>query len=377
MDVSSEMIHALLPVFLVSTLGASALTLGWIEGVAEATASTAKLFSGALSDAWGRRKPLVALGYGLAAATKPLFPLATVPAHVLVARFVDRIGKGIRGAPRDALIADLTPPALRGASYGLRQALDTAGAFAGPLLAVGLMAASGGSFRLVFWIAVIPAVAALGLVLLGVEDVAPEPGPRRLRSPIERAELVALRGPFAAILLVAALAGLARFSEAFLVLRARDAGLSATLVPLTLVAMNAAYTLSSYPAGALSDRLDRRVLLALGFLLLAASDLVLALATGVGAVLAGVALWGLHLGLTQGLLAALVADAAPAPARGTAFGVFHLTTGAATLLASVLAGALWDGPGPRATFSAGAALALLAALGLALVRDHRPAVGRA
>jgi hypothetical protein len=248
MDTSSEMIHALLPVFLVSTLGASALAVGWIEGVAEATASVAKLFSGAISDAWGRRKPLVALGYGLAAATKPLFPLATAPLHVLVARFVDRVGKGIRGAPRDALIGDLTPPALRGASYGLRQALDTFGAVAGPLLAVGLMAATGGDIRAVFWLASIPALAAVALVLLGVEDVAAEPGPRRLRSPIQRAELRALGAPFLAILGVAALCGLARFSEAFLVLRAADAGLSATLVPFTLVAMNAAYTASSYPA---------------------------------------------------------------------------------------------------------------------------------
>ena len=373
MDTSSEMIHALLPVFLVSTLGASALTVGWIEGVAEATASVAKLFSGTLSDAWGRRKPLVALGYGLSAATKPLFPLATTPLHVLVARFADRIGKGIRGAPRDALIGDLTPPALRGASYGLRQALDTFGAFAGPLLAVGLMAATGGDFRRVFWFAVIPALLAVALVLFGVEDVSPEPGPRRLRSPIHRAELRALGGPFLAILVVAALSGLARFSEAFLVLRASHAGLSATLVPFTLVAMNAAYTASSYPAGALSDRMDRRALLALGFLVLVASDLVLAFRPGIVQVLVGVALWGLHMGLTQGLFAALVADATPPAVRGTAFGVFHLTTGGATLVASVVAGALWERPGPHATFLAGAALAVLATLSLALVRDHRPA----
>jgi MFS family permease len=372
MDLSSETIHALLPVFLVSTLGASALTLGWIEGVAEATASVAKLFSGVLSDAWGRRKPLVAVGYALAAATKPLFPLATAPAHVFAARFVDRVGKGLRGAPRDALIADLTPAASRGASYGLRQALDTLGAVGGPLLAVGLMAASAGDVRFVFWVAAIPALAAVLLVLVGVEDVAPEPGPRPLRAPIRAAELAALGGPFAALLVVAALGSLARFSEAFLLLRASDAGLSATLVPLTLVSMNVAYAASSYPVGALSDRLGRRALLGVGFGVLVAADLALALAPGVAAVFAGVALWGLHLGLTQGLFAALVADVAPPRVRGSAFGVFHLTTGAATLAASVLAGALWDGLGPDATFLAGAAAAGLAACAVALVRPSEP-----
>jgi len=372
MDLSSEMIHALLPVFLVSTLGASVLTVGWIEGVAEATASVAKLFSGVLSDAWGRRKPLVALGYALAAATKPLFPLATAPAHVFAARFVDRVGKGLRGAPRDALIADLTPAASRGASYGLRQALDTLGAVGGPLLAVGLMAASAGDVRFVFWVAAIPALAAVLLVLAGVEDVAPEPGRRLLHAPIRRAELSALGRPFAALLVVAALGSLARFSDAFLVLRALDAGLSATLVPLALVSMNVAYAASSYPAGALSDRLGRRALLGVGLGVLAVAVLILALAPGLAGVLAGVALWGLHLGLTQGLFAALVADAAPPGVRGSAFGVFHLTTGAATLAASVLAGALWDGLGPDATFLAGAALAALAACALVLVRSAWP-----
>ena len=372
MDLSSEMIHALLPVFLVSTLGASALTLGWIEGVAEATASVAKLFSGVLSDAWGRRKPLVALGYGLAAASKPLFPLASAPAQVLAARFIDRIGKGLRGAPRDALIADLTPAAVRGASYGLRQTLDTLGALGGPLLAVGLMAASSGNVRLVFWVAAIPAVGAVLLVLAGVEDVAPEVRPGPLRPPLRLRELAALRGPFAALLVVAVLGALARFSEAFLVLRALDAGLSATLVPLTLVAMNAAYAASSYPAGALSDRLGRPALLGLGFGVLAAADLALALASG----RRGRARGGRALGPPprplQGLFSALVADAAPPGVRGSAFGVYHLTTGAATLAASVLAGALWDGPGPEATFLTGAALAGLAAGALALLRSRWP-----
>lgn len=384
MDVSSEMIHALLPVFLVSTLGASALAVAWIEGVAEATASVAKLFSGALSDAWGRRKPLLALGYGLAAATKPLFPLAAAPAHVFVARFVDRVGKGLRGAPRDALIGDLTPPALRGAGYGLRQALDACGAVAGPLAALALMAWTGGDVRLVFSLAVIPAVASFALVLLGVEDAAPEGGRARapasraaararLRLPFRRADLAALGRPFAALLFVTALAGLARPSEAFLVLRARDAGLALALVPLALVAMNLAYTLASYPAGALSDRAGRRALLGAGFALLAAADVLLALAPGVPLVLGGVALWGLHLGLTQGLFAALVADATPPALRGTAFGVFHLVTGAATLAASLLAGALWEASGPPAAFAASAALATLTALALPLLRPPRSA----
>ncbi len=368
MDVSSETIHALLPVFLVTVLGASTVAVGTIEGVAEATASVAKVFSGTLSDWLGRRKPLVVLGYGLAACTKPLFPIAGSVGAVFFARFVDRMGKGIRGAPRDALIADLAPEAARGASYGLRQALDTAGAVAGPLLAIGLMALFGGDFRLVFWCAVAPAAVSLALVVVGVEDVAPDPAAAASTPPFRAADLRLLGAGYWPILAVAAVLSLARFSEAFLILRAQSVGLSATWVPLALVAMNVAYAASSYPAGALSDRIGRGPLLAAGSALLAAGDLALALAGSVGAVLLGVVLWGLHMGLTQGLLAALIADASPARLRGTAFGLFHLVSGAAVLAASLAAGWLWQRFGAPATFLAGAALIPLALAGLGLVR---------
>jgi MFS family permease len=377
MDVSSEMIHALLPVFLVVSLGASALSVGLIEGVAEATASIAKLFSGALSDWLGRRKPLVVLGYGLAALTKPLFPLATSAGDVLFARFADRVGKGIRGAPRDALIADLTPETARGASYGLRQALDTAGAVAGPLLAIGAMALFAGDFRSVFWIAALPAAVAFALVVVGVEDRAAPAAAGALRSPIRRADLRLLGGAYWSVLAVAAALSLARFSEAFLVLRGQSLGLTATSAPLALVAMNVAYAGASYPAGALSDRIGRGTLLAAGFALLAASDVVLALASGVAGLLAGVLLWGLHMGLTQGLLSALVADTAPPAVRGTGFGLFHLASGVALLAASAVAGALWARFGPAATFLAGAALVGIALAGLGLARHRLAAEPRA
>jgi MFS family permease len=361
MDLSSETVHALLPVFLVSSLGASLVAVGWIEGLAEATASIVKVFSGVLSDRLARRKPLVALGYGLAALTKPVFPLAPSLAWVTAARCIDRVGKGIRGAPRDALLAELTPRELRGASYGLRQALDTAGAFAGPLLAVALMAATAGDLRRVFWFAVAPAAVAFALVLLGVDEPDPPAG-AVARAPLRRAALRGLGAPYAIVLGVGSVLALARFSEAFLVLRAADAGLPATLVPLVLVAMNATYTLSAYPSGALSDRIGRRGLLAAGLGVLVASDLVLAGSRGVAGVLAGVALWGLHLGVTQGLLAALVADAAPAALRGTAFGLFHLASGLALLAGSPAAGWLWQRFGPPATFLAGAAVVGVALL---------------
>ena len=377
MDVSSEMIHALLPVFLVTSLGASAVSVGLIEGVAESTASIAKLFSGALSDWLGRRKPLVLLGYGLAAFTKPLFPLANSVGTVLLARFVDRIGKGIRGAPRDALIADLTPENARGASYGLRQALDTGGAVAGPLLATFLMLLFAGEIRTVFWVAVAPAFVSFALVAIGVEDRRAPEVPSQARAPLRREELRRLGAAYWYVLAAAAVASLARFSEAFLVLRGQSLGLSAALAPLPLVAMNLSYAAVSYPVGALSDRIGRGALLAGGFAVLAASDAVLALASGSAGLYAGVLLWGLHLGLTQGMLAAMVADAAPAPVRGTAFGLFHLVSGLALLLASAAAGFLWASFGPRGTFLAGAALAGVAFVALVLARRRAAAlVGR-
>ena len=364
LDLSSEMIHSLLPVFLVTVLGASAMAVGTIEGIAEATASIAKVFSGVISDWVGRRKPLVLIGYGMAALTKPLFPLATGVTAVLAARFLDRIGKGIRGAPRDALIADLTPEAQRGAAYGLRQAMDTVGAFAGPLVAMGLMAASHDDFRLVFWVAVLPAVICVLLIAFGVEEPEATRPAAKAKFPIGRASLAQLTSRFWRVVAFAAVLTLARFSEAFLLLRAEGVGLAPTWVPMILIVMNVVYAASAYPCGKFSDNGGHRTLLVWGVVFLIAADLTLALAANVWAVGLGAAIWGLHMGATQGLLSALVADAAPADLRGTAFGVFNLMSGAALLAASVIAGGLWTWVGPAMTFYAGAAFSLIALAGL-------------
>jgi MFS family permease len=370
MDTSSEIVHSLLPVFLVTVIGASALSVGLIEGVAEATTSIVKVFSGVISDWIGKRKALIVIGYGLAAVTKPLFPLAGGTGLVFTARFIDRIGKGVRGAPRDALIADVTPPELRGAAFGLRQSLDTVGAFVGPLLAMALMAASGDNFRLVFWIATIPAAFAVLILVYGVREPAMPPGlaARGRRFPIRRSELARLDAAFWWLVAIASVLTLARFSEAFLLLAGQHAGMADALVPAIFVTMNLFYAASAYPFGRLADRVSRPALLLFGVALLVAADLVLATASGVLMVLAGAALWGLHMGATQGLLSALVADAVPDDLRGTAFGLYSLVTGVALLAASVVAGALWTAVGPGATFAAGAVFAALAGFGIAARR---------
>jgi MFS family permease len=370
MDFSSEIIHSLLPVFLVSVLGASALSVGLIEGIAEATASVAKVFSGVISDWLGRRKPLVLLGYGLAALTKPLFPLATSIGDVLTARFLDRIGKGIRGAPRDALIADITLPANRGAAYGLRQSMDTVGAFAGPVVAMMLMALTHDNFRLVFWVAVIPAFVCVMVIIFGVDEPEHTRPAAHAKMPVSRENMRQLSARFWWVVAFAAVLTLARFSEAFLLLRGADVGLAVTWVPMILIVMSGVYAASAYPFGKYSDQGGRRKLLIVGILLLIAADLILALANNYWLVGVGAAVWGLHMGATQGLLSALIADAAPAHLRGTAFGVFNLASGAALLAASVIAGGLWTVAGPAMTFYAGAALAGVALIGL-LVSAHQ------
>ena len=362
MDISSEMIHSLLPVFLVVNLGASVALVGLIEGVAEATASITKIFSGWLSDRLGKRKLLAIIGYGLGALTKPVFPLAMTPFAVFGARFADRVGKGIRGAPRDALVADITPPAIRGAAFGLRQSLDTVGAFIGPLVAVALMVALSGDIRRVFAWAVVPAVIAVLLLIFGVEEPAVSCTGNPVRPPVNWASIRTFGTPFWGVVALGAVFTMARFSEAFLVLRASDAGLHATLIPLVLVVMNTVYALVSAPAGSLSDRVDRRLLLLAGLVVLIIADVVLAWSHGIFGILVGVGLWGLHMGLTQGLLAALVVDAAPANLRGTAFGLFNLASGVAMLAASSVAGLLWSSQGPAATFLAGAVFAAIAAI---------------
>ncbi len=373
MDISSEMIHGLLPVYMVSVLGVSMVTVGFIEGVAEATAMITKVFSGALSDWLGRRKLLAAIGYGLAAFTKPVFPLATSVGWFVGARFVDRIGKGIRGAPRDALIADITPENVRGASFGLRQSLDTIGAFVGPLLAIGLMLASTNNYKLVFWIAVIPAFISFALIVFAVEEPAKKTGPKSDGPSLNLSDVKTFTGPFWAVVGIASVFTLGRFSEAFLVLKAQNAGMPIALVPLVMVVMNIVYALVSYPAGALSDRIGRNGILFAGIGMLVVADLILAFGTTVPAVLFGVAFWGLHMGLTQGLLAALVVDTAPAHLRGTAFGIFNLAGGIAMLAASVIAGGLWDAYGPRMTFLAGAAFTAVALAGIWFIQKYRAA----
>jgi MFS family permease len=354
MDMSSEIIHALLPIFLVGTLGASMVLLGMIEGLAEATAQIVKLFSGWLSDRLGNRKMLTLAGYGLAAAVKPLFPIAATPMAVVFARVADRIGKGIRGAPRDALVADITPPELRGAAFGLRQSLDTAGAFIGPLIAFMLMAFALFDVRTVLWFACIPALAAVAMLAFGIKE------PERAASgkPPPRLDAQTIRQLPRAFWLTCAMAAMfmmARFSEAFLIVKASDVGLSTAYIPLVLTVMSLAYALTSYPVGILSDRLGRRSFLIIGLLLLIAADIVLAQSSSISAMFAGVALWGLHMGFTQGILSTLVADAAPADLRGTAFGVFNFLSGIAAFAASVLAGWLWSASGSAATFHTGAA----------------------
>jgi MFS family permease len=370
MDVSSEMIHALLPVYLGTVLGTSMLTVGIIEGIAEATASITKIFSGALSDWLGKRKFLAAFGYGLAAFTKPIFPLAPSVGWLVAARFIDRVGKGIRGAPRDALVADLAPVHVRGASFGLRQSLDTIGAFLGPLLASALMWLTAGSFTSVFWIAVVPAFLAFVLITLAVHEPPRPVELRMVRSPLSSSEIRRLGSTYWLVALVAAVFTLARFSEAFLILKAQAVGLPISLVPAVLVVMNVVYALAAYPAGVLSDKINRATVLIAGLTLLVLADLALGVASDIAGVMVGVMLWGLHMGFTQGLLATLVADTAPAELRGTAYGMFNLLTGLAMLAASIVAGLLWDVAGPTATFLAGASFTLLALVGVLAVQGR-------
>jgi MFS family permease len=360
MDMSSELVHSLLPVLLAGGLGASALAIGLIEGAAEGLVMVTKVFSGYISDAVGKRKPLVLLGYGLAAASKPLFPLASSVFAVAFARMVDRFGKGIRGAPRDAMVGELAPAEIRGACFGLRQSMDTVGAVLGPLLAMVGLWLTAGNLRAVLWISVIPAVLCVLLIVVAVPE--PEHATRPARLPITREGLARLGSAYWRVVALGAVIALARFSEAFLVLRASGLGLPLPWIPMVLVVMSVVYTLTAYPVGHLSDRMPRRRLLALGMLVLAGADAVLATAHGFAALFVGIALWGLHMGMSQGILTTLVADTTPAEYRGTAFGMFNLVSGVALLAASAAAGALWDRFGPWAAFAAGGVLCILATL---------------
>jgi MFS family permease len=371
MDISSEMIHGVLPLFAVGTLGASAALLGLLEGIAEATAQVSKLFSGLLSDRWKNRKYLALFGYALSTLVKPLFPMATSLSGVFFARFVDRIGKGIRGSPRDALVADFTPPELRGAAFGLRQSLDTIGAFVGPLIAVLLIASFAFDLRTVLWVACVPALVAVLVLTFGIQE--PERAPDAKSKPSFNLSTAKNLGrPFWLVAALGAVVMLARFSEAFLVLRAADAKMTTAFVPLIMVVMSVVYSLSSYPAGALSDKWGRHGLLALGLVCLIVADLILAWAPTPLMVMLGVAMWGLHMGLTQGILSTLVADASPEDLRGTAYGVFALVSGAATLISSVVAGVVWDKARPATVFYVGATFAAFALIGTRMSHPNRP-----
>lgn len=365
MDLSSEIIHALLPLFLTTTLGVSVVMVRLIDGIAEAAASISKVFSGYVSDRIGRRKPLILLGYGLGALSKPFFALAGSAPVVLGARFADRIGKGLRGAPRDALVADVTPEAIRGRAFGLRQSLDTVGAFGGPLLAMALMAGFADDMRQVFWVAVIPAALAVLCVIFGVTEQRRPAHSETGEPPIRISDLKRLDRPFWIVVAIGVAFTLARFSEAFLILKASAEGLPLTFAPAVLVVMNVVYALGAYPAGIAADRFPARRLLGLGLIVLIFADLAIALMPGLPGVFAGIALWGLHMALTQGLMAKLVADRAPSDLRGSAYGVFNLAAGVAMLVASVVAGILWDRLGANSTFLAGAGFATVALIGLA------------
>lgn len=376
MDISSELIHSLLPVFMSVVLGSSMATIGIVEGVAEATAAVTKVFSGTISDYLGKRKFLLVLGYALAAFTKPIFPLANSIRWVFAARFVDRIGKGIRGAPRDALVADIAPPQLRGAAYGLRQALDSIGAFIGPLLAVVFMAWFANDIKAVMWVAVVPAFITVAILIVYVREPERSHAGTSAGTRLTWAGVSRLPLRYWLVVLLGAVFTLARFSEAFLVLRARDVGLALGHVPLVMIVMNVFYAAFAYPAGIAADRVSRRSLLLVGLAMLIIADVVLALATSPWMVFAGTALWGLHMAFTQGLLAKLVADTASKELRGTAFGLFNLVSGGALLLASVIAGTLWTAFGASATFLAGAVFATVTALGLLAYRAKPPTTGR-
>lgn len=363
MDVSSEMIHSLLPLFMATTLGASVIIIGIIEGVAEATALMLKVFSGVISDYVGKRKGLALLGYGLGALSKPLFAIAPTSGMVFSARMIDRIGKGIRGAPRDALVADVTPPEIRGAAYGLRQALDTIGAFLGPLLAVALMFLWDNDFQSIFWVAAIPAVLSIALLGFGLKEPNTSVVQKRT-NPLRRENLKKLSAAYWWVVAIGSIFTLARFSEAFLVLRAQQMAIPLFAIPLVMVAMNLVYSLTAYPFGKLSDRMSHSKMLQSGLLVLIAADIVLALSSHWSTLLAGVALWGIHMGMTQGLLAAMVAHTAPPELRGTAFGMFNLMSGIALLLASAGAGVLWEMLGAASTFYAGAIICVVTLIGM-------------
>jgi len=376
MDISSEFVHSLLPIFMTTILGTSIITIGIIEGVAEGAAAVTKVFSGVISDYCRKRKFIAVAGYTLSAITKPIFPLAATTGWVFGARFVDRIGKGIRGAPRDALVADIAPQRLRGAAYGLRQSLDSVGAFVGPLLAVMFMIWFANDIKSVLWVAVAPAFIAVFLLITAVHEPNHPEHPAKRKDYLALTDIKRLSLRYWLVVLLGAVLTLARFSEAFLILRARDVGLAIGYVPAIMIVMNIVYALFAYPAGAAADRVSARTLLIFGLMILVSADIVLAVAELPWVTFLGAAFWGLHMAFTQGLLSKLVADTAPVEFRGTAFGVFNLSSGIALLLASIIAGLLWSSFGASFAFIVGGSFAVLAMVGLLFYRPELMAGGR-
>lgn len=364
MDVSTEIVHSVMPIYLVTVLGASPMLVGAIDGVAEATASIMKVFSGALSDWVGRRKPLAIAGYGMAAITRPILPFASTVTEIFALRILDRIGKGVRVAPRDALVADHVRPEILGAAYGLRQGLDTIGALVGPIIAAIVLASSNNDFQWVFWVSCIPAALCVLIISLGVSEAARPADRPRPAFPLRPSQVRRLRGVFWGSMAIIMLLLIPRFSEGFLLLKAQQSGISVTWVPLLLAAVNLVAAPVSFPAGRLSDRIGRRHLVMSGFAVLVAAQLVLTVTDGPIGVLVGALFWGLHLGMTQGVLAAMIVDHAPADLRGTAFGVFHVASGLAVLVGSFGAGWIWDQLGSTTMFATAAAIGVagLAAL---------------
>jgi len=359
-DVSSEMIYPLLPIFLTSVLGMGTTFVGLVEGVAEATASLLKLFSGWLSDRWGKRKSLVVFGYTISTLIRPLVAAATAGWHVLLIRFLDRVGKGIRTSPRDALIADSSTEGEQGKAFGFQRAMDHAGAVVGPLLAFFLLTFITQQYRLIFWLAFIPGIAALVTLVRGVSEKKSRP----LEPPSSKVHLT-LRpfdSRFKAFLLIVILFTLGNSSDAFLLLKAKDAGIPVSLIPILWVVLHISKSLSATPGGVLSDRLGRRDVIIAGWLLYSMVYWAFAWAETPGMIWLLFAIYGLFYGLTEGGERALVADLVQPHLRGTAYGLYNFSIGISTLPASLLMGLLWEKVSPQAAFGFGATMALLAAI---------------
>jgi MFS family permease len=358
MDVSSEMVYPLVPLFLSSTLGVSKSVVGLIEGIAEATASLLKLFSGVIADRFGKNKLLMGFGYGISTASRPILALASGWGMVFLARFTDRAGKGIRTAPRDAIIAASTPPGQLGLAFGFHRALDTAGAVVGPAVALAILAVWAADFRLVFWLSVVPGVLAVALIVWFIE------ADGRVR-PAQAALAWSLRGfddRFWEFLLVIGLFSLGNSSNAFLILKAEQVGTSPAWISGIYVGYNALYALMSVPGGLLADRVGMRRMIIVGLGLFAAVYAGIALASTPQQIAALFLCYGIYMGLTEGVQRAYLATLAPKERTATAFGLYHMVVGIAILPASLFAGVLWDTVGPAAPFLFGAGMAALAAV---------------